>query len=133
MDSEIQLFSTNTQPTFTSIKPDNEADKIKLLNALENADFMLNDVAPLDIEVKDVYIQQYEKEIEGEKRTKYRTILFSNDGKTYVTTSTFFFYSLSKIFNVMGTPDKWNKTYTLSIYKKDIKNGRKALSVKIKA
>jgi hypothetical protein len=132
-NKEIQLFDKAQAPTFSSIKAESEEEKIKLLNALENCDFLLNDIAPKEIVVKDVFIQQYEKEIEGEKRIKYRTILFDTEGKTYVTTSNYFFFALSKIFSVLGTPDKWNKTYTFEIYKKDVQNGKKALSVKIKA
>lgn len=132
-NNELQLFNQAQSASFCSIKTETEEDKIKLLNALESCDFLLNDVAPKDITVKDVLIQQYEKDVEGEKKTKYRTILFDTDGKTYITTSNFFFYALSKIFNVMGTPDKWTKPYTFEIYKKDVQNGKKALSVKIKA
>lgn len=133
MENGIQLFSTEQNNSYCSVKTETEEDKIKLLNALENCDFLLNDIAPREIIVKDVLVQQYEKDVEGEKKTKYRTILFDTEGKTYVTTSNFFFFALSKIFSVMGTPDKWSKPYTFEVYKKDIQNGKKALSVKIKA
>ena len=133
MENGIQLFSTEQNNSYCSVKTETETDKIKLLNALENCDFLLNDIAPREIIVKDVLVQQYEKDVEGEKKTKYRTILFDTEGKTYVTTSNFFFFALSKIFSVMGTPDKWSKPYTFEVYKKDVQNGKKALSVKIKA
>lgn len=132
-DKAVQIFGQAQNPSFTSIKAQSEEDKIKLLNALENCDFLLNDVAPTEIAVKDVFVQQYEKEIDGETKTKYRTILFDTEGKSYVTTSSYFFFSMSKIFNVLGTPDTWSKPYTFEIYKKAIKNGNKALSVKVKA
>lgn len=133
-NNEIQLFNKAQSPSYSSIKATTDEDKIKLLNALENCDFLLNDIAPKDIVVKDVYIQQYEKTLDdGEKKVKYRTILFDTEGKTYVTTSNFFFYAISKIFSVLGTPDNWSKPYTLQVYKKDVQNGKKALSVKIKA
>lgn len=132
-NNELQLFSQSQNMGYCSIKAESEEDKIKLLNALENCDFLLNDIAPKEIEVKDVLIQQYEKDVEGEKKTKYRTILFDTEGKTYITTSNFFFYALGKIFNVLGTPDKWQKPHTLEIYKKDVQNGKKALSVRVKA
>lgn len=133
-NNEIQLFNKAQSPSYSSIKATTDEDKIKLLNALENCDFLLNDIAPKDITVKDVYIQQYEKTLDdGEKKVKYRTILFDTEGKTYVTTSNFFFYAISKIFSVLGTPDNWSKPYTLQVYKKDVQNGKKALSVKIKA
>ena len=133
-DKAVSIFEQNNKPSYTSIKADSEADKIKLLNALENCDFLLNDVAPTELAVKDVFIQPYEKEVEdGETKQKYRTILFDTEGKSYVTTSTYFFFALSKIFNVLGTPDKWSKPYTFEIYKKALKSGNKALSIKVKA
>ena len=133
-DKAVSIFEQNNKPSYTSIKADSEEDKIKLLNALENCDFLLNDVAPTELAVKDVFIQPYEKEAEdGETKQKYRTILFDTEGKSYVTTSTYFFFALSKIFNVLGTPDKWSKPYTFEIYKKALKSGNKALSVKVKA
>lgn len=132
--NEIQLFGQNQNPSFSSIKAESEEDKIKLLNALENCDFLLNDVSPCEIVVKDVYVQQYEKTTEdGDVKTKYRTILFDADGKSYVTTSSYFFFAMSKIFNVLGTPDKWSKSYTFEIFKKTLKSGNKALSIKVKA
>ena len=138
MNNDLQLFNQNQNAGFCSIKAETTEEKIKLLNALETCDFLLDDIVPKDgtskeITVKDVLISQYEKEIEGEKKTKYRTILFDTEGKTFITTSNFFFYSLSKIFNVLGTPDNWEKPFTLEVYRKDVQNGRKALSVKVKA
>jgi len=131
---ELSIFEQNSKPAFCSIKAESEADKIKLLNALESCDVMLNDVAPTEIVVKDVYVQPYEKEMEdGEVKQKYRTILFDTEGKSYLTTSSYFFFALSKIFNVLGTPDKWSNPYTFEIFKKTLKSGNKALSVKVKA
>lgn len=133
-NNDLQLFNQAQSAGYCSIKAETDEEKIKLLNALENCDFLLNDIAPKEIEVKDVLIQQYEKEDgEGEKRIKHRTILFDVEGKTYITTSNYFFYALSKIFKVMGTPDNWQKPHTFEIYKKEVQNGKKALSVKIKA
>lgn len=133
-ENAVSIFQQNNKPSYSSIKADSEADKIKLLNALENCDFLLNDVAPSELAVKDVFIQPYEKTTEdGEVKQKYRTILFDTEGKSYVTTSSYFFFALSKIFQVLGTPDKWSKPYTLEIFKKTLKSGNKALSVKVKA
>ena len=131
---ELSIFEQNSKPAFCSIKAESEADKIKLLNALESCDVMLNDVAPTEIVVKDVYVQPYEKEMEdGEVKQKYRTILIDTEGKSYLTTSCYYFCALSKIFNVLGTPDKWSNPYTFEIFKKTLKSGNKALSVKVKA
>ena len=137
MENEVKavsIFEQNSKPSYSSIKADSEEDKIKLLNALENCDFVLNDLAPTEIAVKDVFIQPYEKKTEdGDVKQKYRTILFDTEGKSYITTSSYFFFTLSKIFNVLGTPDKWSKSYTFEIFKKPMKSGNKALSVKVKA
>lgn len=131
-NSEIQIFNNGNNPSYSSMVASSKEDKIKLLNAMENCDFVLNDVAPITIKLKDVFISQYSKEVDGESRTKHRTILFSDDGKSYVTTSNYFFFALSKIFNVLGTPDKWEEPLEIEIYKRVMKNGNKSLSVKVK-
>ena len=59
MENGIQLFSAEQNNSYCSVKTETEADKIKLLNALENCDFLLNDIAPREIIVKDVLVQQY--------------------------------------------------------------------------
>lgn len=130
---EVTIFDQNNAPAYSSIKADTQEEKIKLLNALDNCDFLLNDVAPVEFELKDVYINTYEKEIDGELKKKYRTILFDKDGKSYVTTSSYFYYSLAKMLAVLGTPDKWENPIKIEIFKKQVKNGNKALSLKIKA
>lgn len=129
---EIAIFAQNNSVAYSSIKANTQEEKIKLLNALDNCDFLLNDVAPTEFELKDVYINTYEKEIDGELKTKYRTILFDVDGKSYVTTSSYFYYALAKIIAVLGTPDNWEKPLPIQIFKKQVKNGNKALSIKIK-
>lgn len=132
-NSELAIFNTSTLPSYSSIKADSKDEKIKLLNAMESCDFVLNDVAPLTMKLKDVYISQYSKTDEnGETRTKRRTILFDADGKTYVTTSNYFFFAISKIFGVLGTPDTWSEPLEIEIYRKNLKNGNKSLSAKVK-
>lgn len=132
-EKAVSIFAQNNVQCYTSIKADTQEEKIKLLNALENCDFLLNDVAPTEIVVKDVYIQPYEKKTEeGEVKQKYRTILFDSEGKSYVTTSSYFYFTLSKICSVLGTPDTWAKPLTFEIFKKALKNGNKALSIKVK-
>ena len=130
---EISIFGQNNKPAYSSIKAETQAEKIKLLNALDNCDFLLNDVAPVEFELKDVYINTYEKEVDGEVKQKYRTILFDKDGKSYVTTSSYFYFALAKIIAVLGTPDTWTEPLPIEIFKKALKNGNKALSIKIKA
>lgn len=132
-EKAVTIFEANSKPAYCSIKADSLADKIKLLNALESCDVMLNDVAPTEIIVKDVYVQPYEKKMEnGDVKQKYRTILFDTEGKSYITTSTYFYFTISKIFSVLGTPDTWENPFTFEIFKKALKNG-KALTCKVKA
>lgn len=131
-NKEIAIFSQNNNVAYSSIKANTQEEKIKLLNALDNCDFLLNDVAPIEFELKDVYINTYEKEIDGEIKLRYRTILFDKDGKSYVTTSSYFYFALAKIIAVLGTPDTWTSPLPIQVFKKQVKNGNKALALKIK-
>lgn len=131
-----QIVKTNTNATsdvYCSINPISQPEKIKLFNALEKCDFIINDEVGTEIKVKDVYIQEYDKidTNTGEPRKAHRTILFDEFGKTHVTASNYLFISISKIFAIWGTPDTWSEPLTVKVVKRDVKNGRKALSLEL--
>ena len=79
-------------------------NKKALYNALESADVLLNDCVNQVIRIKDVFSEKYQKidEKTGEEVTKYRTILFDEDCKTYVTTAYGIINVLERIFKNSG-------------------------------
>ena len=124
--------NTNTQ-AYCSVKAETRADKIKLFNALKECDFKLNDVVGTKINIKDVFYQEYEKEDKetGDIRTGHRTIIFGDDGKTYVTASNYLYNTLRQILSVFGTPNEWSEPLTVEVVKQPMKDGKTSLSLKL--
>lgn len=118
---------------YCSVKAETRADKIKLFNALKECDFKLNDVVGNKINIKDVFYQEYEKEDKetGEVRTGHRTIIFGDDGKTYVTASNYLYNTLRQIISVFGTPAEWGEPLTVEVVKQSMKDGKSSLSLKL--
>lgn len=133
MSNEVALFEANNRPFFCSVKTDSIEDKKKLFNALENCDLLLNNCVGQKITMKDIYVEQYiDKKDENEDgRVKYRTIIFADDGKTYVSTSYGIYNILNKIFVIYGTPDKWEKGIAVEVAKRPLGNGKEMLTLKL--
>lgn len=134
MDKNNALVKPNDdRKVFCSIHPKSNAERVALFNALEQCDVRLNDEVGSEIDIKDVYIQEYEKPDTntGELRKAHRTILFDVNGKTHVTSSNYFYVSMAKIMDVFGTPDQWDQPIRIKVVKKSVQNNRQALSLQI--
>ena len=131
--NEIVKANQSTTKTFCSVKAETRAEKIKLYNALKDCDFKLNDVVGSTIKIKDVFIQEYTKEDEetGEVRTCHRTIIFGDDGKSYVTASNYLYNTLKQIFAIFGLPTEWDTPLTVEVVKQSLKDGKSSLSLKL--
>ena len=128
----ITTFSpANEKPAYCSILPKTKEEKVKLFNALEQCDVRLSDCKGQTIAVKDVFVQKYDKEENGEIKTKFRTILFDKDGKTYVTASYGIYNSLSKIISAFGEPQTWEEPLSVTVVERPLGDGRNALALKI--
>ena len=130
--NETAITTFNGQadkPYYCSVKANTQAEKIKLFNALENADLRLNDCVDQEIAIKDVYVERYVKQENDTEKVKFRTILFGEDGKTYVTASYGVYNCMSKIFRAFGTPDNWTESLKVKVTKRDIGNGKQALNL----
>lgn len=125
--SELAVFKSQGK-TVSTIKDETIEEKKKLFNAIQNCDIRLNDIVGQTIEVKDVYIREYEKkdlDENGNPRIGHTTILFDKDGKTYVTASNYFFNAIAQILGVVRTLDQPIK---IKIVKKPTKTGTQSLS-----
>lgn len=122
-----------TNKSYCSIKAETRADKIKLFNSLKECDFKLNDVVGTIIAVKDVFFQEYKKEDKetGEIRLSHRTILFAENGKTYVTASNYLYNTLIQILSVFGTPNTWSEPLKVEVAKQTLKDGKSSLTLKL--
>ena len=110
-----------------------EEDKKELYNALEECDILLNDIVGQNIKIKDVYVEEREivDEQSGELKKKYRTILFDENGTTYVSGAYGIFNALKKIFSVYGFPTNWENPIEVEVIKKSLNGGKKSLSLKL--
>lgn len=131
---KLTIFEGNTKNMYCSKKIENEEDKKQMFNALEKCDIKLNDIVGEIITIKDIYIEENEiidKET-GEIKNKYRTILFDENGKTYVTGSYGIYNVLKKLVTIYGTPDFWGENgKKAKVIKKDIGNGRQSLTLQL--
>lgn len=123
----------NSESSYCSIICKTNEERKYLFNALEQADVLLNDVVGTEFELKDVYIHKYEKinEETGEVEPKVRIILFDTEGKSYACGSFGIFNILRRIFEVFGTPDRWEQPLKVRVTKKDIKDNKKMLSLEL--
>lgn len=130
---ELTIFngSNKIKYKYCSKKVTDENEKKELFNALESCDVLLNDCAGQEIEIKDVYVEEKEviDEETGEIKPKYRTIIFDENGQTYVTTSYGIFNVLRKIFQVYGFPTEWEKPLKVKVLKKSIGNDKQILTL----
>lgn len=128
---ELTLFSGIKQNVYCSKVAETEKEKKELFNALESCDALLNDCVGQEINIKDMYVE--EKQViddeTGEVKTKYRTILFDENGQTYATGSYGIYNVLKKIVQIYGLPESWEKPLKVKVAKRPIGNGKQSLTL----
>ena len=128
---ELTLFSGIKQNIYCSKVAETEKEKKELFNALESCDALLNDCVGQEINIKDMYVE--EKQViddeSGEVKTKYRTILFDENGQTYATGSYGIYNVLKKIVQIYGLPESWEKPLKVKVAKRPIGNGKQSLTL----
>lgn len=133
MNNELML-NNNDLKIYSSVKATTVEERKTVYNALEKCDVLLNDIVGTEINVKDFYIEERQKTEENEETgevknvTKYRTILFDVDGKTYATGSYGVYNALRRICLVYGEPT-WNDGVLVRVEKKPIGNGKSQLTL----
>lgn len=126
LSNQLTVFKGSAK-TISTIKGESVEDKKKLFNAIQSCDVRINDIVGQTIEVKDVYIREYEKkdlDENGNPRIGHTTILFDKDGKSYVTASNYFFNAITQILVAVG---KLDNPIKIKIIKKATKSGTEAL------
>ena len=128
---ELTLFSGIKQNVYCSKVAETEKEKKELFNALESCDALLNDCVGQEIKIKDMYVE--EKQViddeTGEVKTKFRTILFDENGQTYATGSYGIYNVLKKIVQIYGLPESWEKPLKVKVAKRPIGNGKQSLTL----
>ena len=128
---ELTLFSGIKQNVYCSKVAETEKEKKELFNALESCDALLNDCVGQEIKIKDIYVEEKQVigDVTGEVKTKYRTILFDENGQTYATGSYGIYNVLKKIVQIYGLPESWKKPLKVKVAKRPIGNGKQSLTL----
>lgn len=131
--NEIALKDQLEKGFYTSLKANTEEDKKKIYNALETCDKLLNNCVGEQIKLKDIYIESFIRHDEATNRDipKYRTILFAEDGTTYVTTAYGVYNALRKIITIYGEPQTWDGAKDVQVVKRPVGNGKETLTLKL--
>ena len=118
------IFGSANKKTFCTMDLEEKENMVALYNSLQECDVKLNDIKGSTIEIVDVFVEKKnvaerdektdeviidEKTGEVKTKTRFRTILFGSDGKTYVSAAYGVYNSLRQIIPIFGNPSKTNK------------------------
>lgn len=116
---------------YCSIVPQDDKDKARIFNAINNTDERIADHKNEVINVTDVIAHTVEMADEqGNMIPQTRVILVDDKGKTYGATSTGMMSALKMIFPIVGMPP-YSKPLPLKIVEKTGRRGYRFLSVAI--
>jgi hypothetical protein len=132
--NELTVFN-NVASAYSSVSTDSVEDKKKLVNAMNNPTYKLNDFINKTINMQDIYAENVEltDSDTGELYEAVRVVILDTDGNSYQTISKGVYNSLSKIMAVMGPPT-WKdglKVEVKSITKGSGKDVRNILTLKL--
>lgn len=130
-NNELTIFNGTKQNVYCSKIVKTDEEKKDLFNALEQCDALLNDCVGQEINLKDIYVEEKQgiDEETGEIKTKFRTILFDENGQTYATGSYGIYNIIKKIITVYGLPTTWTEPLKVKVSKKPIGNGKQSLTL----
>ena len=113
ISNDLTIFKSDIK-RLTSLDLTDKDNQITILNAMQNCDVKLIDMIDQVIEINGCYIEERPVEVvdddsgEVKTRSKYVTMLFGVDGKSYVAGSYGIFNSLMQLSSVMGLPSPEN-------------------------
>lgn len=134
------IFQSNNKAMFCTMNLEEKENMVALYNSLQECDVKLNDIKGSTIEVKDVFVEKKEVAERDEKtgellldeegqvvtKTKFRTILFGTDGKTYVSAAYGVYNSLKQIIPIFGNPSKDNPI-KVKVGTRKLRSGKESL------
>lgn len=127
------IKAENKDNVYSSMNCETMEEKKILYNALNSCDALVKDVVGSEINLKDFYIERYEKmdDKTGELKPKYRTILFDDEGKSYATGSYGIFNSIQKLILAFGLPNTWKEPIKVKVEELKTKTGGNSLILTI--
>lgn len=138
--ADDSIFRSTNKETFCTMNLDEKENMVALYNSLQECDVKLNDIKGSTIEVTDVFVEKKEVPERDEKtgelildeegntvtKTRFRTILFGNDGKTYVSAAYGVYNSLRQIIPIFGNPSKENPI-KVKVGTRKLRSGKESL------
>ena len=134
------IFQSKNKEMFCTMDLDQKENTIKLYNSLQSCDVKINDIKGSEIEVVDVFVEKKEVVERDEKtdevlydengevmtKTRFRTILFDKDGKTYVSAAYGVYNSLRQIIPIFGNPSLENPI-VVKVGTRTLRTGKESL------
>lgn len=135
------IFQSSNKEMFCTMNLEEKENMVALYNSLQECDVKLNDIKGSTIEIKDVFVEKKEVAERDEKtgevlrdeetdevltKTKFRTILFGVDGKTYVSAAYGVYNSLRQIIPIFGNPSKENPI-KVKVGTRKLRSGKESL------
>ena len=140
ISQDDSIFGSANKEMFCTMNLEEKENMVALYNSLQECDVKLNDIKGSTIEVADVFVEKKEVAERDEKtgelildedgnmvtKTKFRTILFGTDGKTYVSAAYGVYNSLRQIIPIFGNPSKENPI-KVKIGTRKLRSGKESL------
>ena len=135
------IFSSPSKETFCTMDLDDKENRVALYNSLQECDVKIADIKGQEIEIVDLFVERKEVAVRDEKtdelvideetgdvktKTRFRTILFGADGKTYVSAAYGVYNSLRQIIPIFGKPSKKNPI-NVKVGSRKLRNGKESL------
>ena len=138
--SDNSMFASQEKQMFCTLDLAEKSNSVKLYNALQQCDVKINDLKGSEIEVVDLFVEKkevaerdektdeiiYDENGEVKTKTRFRTILFDKDGKTYVSAAYGVYNSLRQIIPIFGNPTKENPI-VVKVGTRKLRSGRESL------
>ena len=135
------IFGSTNEEMFCTMDLEDKENMVALYNSLQECDVKINDIKGQVIEVVDVFVEKKEVAERDEKtgevvrdpetdevvtKTRFRTILFGSDGKTYVSAAYGVYNSLRQIIPIFGNPSKLNPI-KVKVGTRKLRSGKESL------
>ncbi len=134
------IFQSANKKMYCTMDLEDKANKAALYNSLQECDVKINDIKGTTIEVVNVFIEEKEVAVRDEKtdevlrdeegnvqtKTRFRTILFGKDGKTYVSAAYGVYNSLKQIIPIFGNPSEENPI-KVKVGTRKLRSGKESL------
>lgn len=141
ISQDDSIFQSRNKEMFCTMNLEEKENMVALYNSLQECDVKINDIKGSTIEVTDVFVEKKEVAERDEKtgelvydeetgevktKTRFRTILFGSDGKTYVSAAYGVYNSLRQIIPIFGNPSKENPI-KVKVGTRKLRSGKESL------